>query len=103
LLRIIFNIRSKIHVDEIGIPVAHFPGMEGWFSCETNICFRCGTQVIGCGIAHVTGFGTTALKAAPPVSVGTPDVKSTCGVGFSVLLLTSDFPGISGSKLSRSA
>jgi len=42
--------------------------------------FRC-SQVLGFGTAHVIGFGTTTLMAAP--TVGTPEVKSTCGVGFS--------------------
>jgi len=57
-------------------------------SRKKNICFPCGLQVIGFGTTQVTGFGTTALIAGPPVSIVIPDVKSTCGVGFSVLLLT---------------
>jgi len=46
-------------------------------SRETNIGFRCGAQVTVLGTTHVTGFGTTAFIAALPVSVGTPDVKTT--------------------------
>jgi len=46
------------------------------FTRETNICFPCGTQVTGFGYKHVTGFGTTALMAAPPVTVGSQNDNS---------------------------
>jgi len=49
----------------------------------------------------VTGFGTTAFTAALPVSVGTPDVKSTCGVGIIIVLFIADFSGVSCGKISR--
>jgi len=60
-------------------------------SRETKICFRCGTQVTVLGTTHVTGFGTTAFTAALPVSVGTPDVKSACGVGIIIVFFIADF------------
>jgi len=50
---------------------------------------------------HLTDFGTTALMAALPASVGTPDVKSTCGVGIIVVLFTTDFSTISYGKIWR--
>jgi len=65
------------------------------FSRETKICFRCGTQVTVLGTTPVTGFGTTAFTTALPVSFGTPDVKSTCGVGIIKVLFIADFSGVS--------
>jgi len=61
------------------------------FSRKTKICFRCGTQVTVLGTTYLTGFGTTAFTAALPVSVGTSDVKTTCGVGIIIVLFKTDF------------
>jgi len=53
------------------------------FSRETKLCFRCGIQV------------TVAQVAALPASVGTPDVKSTCGVGIIIVLFITHFSDVS--------
>jgi len=72
------------------------------FSRETKICFRCDTQVTLLGTTHVTDFGTTALTAVLQVSVGTPDAKSTCGVGIIIVLFITDFSGVLCGKISIS-
>jgi len=49
---------------------------EGFPTSFERTIHPCGTQVTGFGNKHVTGFGTTALMAVPPVTVGSQNDKS---------------------------